>query len=435
MSVGKGHLLSVHRRARLASRRFPVWLGAIVGVALLVRLGYALGVAGRRPLLGDAAEFQLLARHLADGLGYIQPALYELTGEMVPTAFKPPLYPLLLAAPAALGFDGYVAGHVVTCLCGAGAVAACGLVARRVGGDRVGLIAAALAAVYPVLVAADASLRSESLLAMLTGFALLAALRLADRQSLARAGGLGALLGLAALTRAEALVALPLLALPAVWPAGKRGRRAGVAAAVAGACLIVLTPWLARNWTTFDRPVPISTNTGGVLAGANCDATYSGPLLGQWSPGCIPSRLPRNDALASDLQRDKGFKYARDHLGRLPTVLPARVGRTWSVFRPRRQTDQTVFFEGRDPRMAKAAAASFYAIALLAIVGALLLRRRPRSLLLLLALPASVTVSSLLAYGDTRFRAAAEVSLVILAAFAVSSVVDRVERSARGSSS
>jgi hypothetical protein len=66
-----------------------------------------------------------------------------------------------------------------------------------------------------------------------------------------------------------------------------------------------------------------------------------------------------------------------------------------------------------------------YPTLLLAIIGSVALwRRRQRSTLWVLLVPAIVvTIGSALTYGQTRFRAAAEPSLAILAAVAVIATV------------
>ena len=109
-----------------------------------------------------------------------------------------------------------MAHHVLTCLMGVVTVVLVGLIGRRVGGDRVGLTAAGIAALYPILIAADGSLRSEALYTMLVAACMWAALRLVDRPTTLRALVLGAFVGLAALTRTEALILLVLLAVPVV---------------------------------------------------------------------------------------------------------------------------------------------------------------------------------------------------------------------------
>jgi hypothetical protein len=61
---------------------------------------------------------------------------------------------------------------------------------------------------------------------------------------------------------------------------------------------------------------------------------------------------------------------------------------------------------------------AFFALAL-RLAGAVILRRRRVILLPLTALAVSVTVGVAVTYGFTRFRAAAEVAIVLLAAVAV----------------
>src|SRR3712207_9300748 len=94
---------------------------------------------------------------------------------------------------------------------GGATVALVGVLGRQLAGARAGLLAAGLAAVYPTLIAADGALMSESLFGLLVALSLLAAHRLLDAPGVGRALVLGALAGLAALTRGEALLLLPLV--------------------------------------------------------------------------------------------------------------------------------------------------------------------------------------------------------------------------------
>ena len=197
-------------------------------------------------------------------------------------------------------------GHIV-------AVAA---VAREAAGGRAAVGAAALAAVFPAFVARDASVHSETLFALLVALALLAALRVARRPSVAGLVALGAIIGLAALTRSEGILLLVLLALPAVWRAGPRRVR-GLAVVVL-ATGVVLAPWLVRCWTAFDRPVALTTSTGDLLAGANCDATYRGSLIGEWAFNCVLGAPGRDEVAVAARLRARGTRYARAHRGRLP---------------------------------------------------------------------------------------------------------------------
>ena len=299
------------------SARFAPRLALIAVVALAARLIYALVIVKTDVLIGDAREFDTLARNLADGHGYVNPYLLE-QGTVRPTAFKPPGYPFALAGVTALGGGGYVAHHVFTCLLGVVTVVLVGLIGRRVGGDRVGLAAAGIAALYPILIAADGSLRSEALYTMLVAACMWAALRLVDRPTTVRALVLGAFVGLAALTRTEALILLVLLAVPVVGRSPARLRQVAVALAAA---VLVIAPWTIRNWSAFDQPVLVSTNDGGVFRGANCDQAYHGPGTGFWFIECIGPTGERNEAKSSAVQRRQGLEYAREQ----------RAGPSWSA--------------------------------------------------------------------------------------------------------
>src|SRR4051812_42666738 len=176
-----GHLHGCHHsRSSMQERPFATRLAAVAGVGLAIRLVYALVVMGDRDPRGDGREFHLLANVLATTGRYIQPFMYEGLGRTVPTTEKPPLYPAVLSLSSLLGLDGYAAHRVVSCLLGTAAVVLIALLAREVAGERTGLVAGALAALYPALWMLDASLRSESLYLPLIALALLLAYRLVD---------------------------------------------------------------------------------------------------------------------------------------------------------------------------------------------------------------------------------------------------------------
>ncbi len=398
-------------------RRFRRALIVIALAGLALRVVYAYVVVKSRPLLGDALEFQQQANLFAAGHGLIQPQLWYSHHVARASADKPPIYPFLEAVISVLGGRTWAWHDIVDLLAGTATIGVTGLVGRRVAGERVGLIAAGVAAVYPLLIAADGSLRSESVFALLVTLSLLAALRLREAPSAGRAAVLGVTIALAALTRAEALLLLVLL------PFGLAGLRRGLI--TVAACALVLSPWLARCWIVFGQPVLISTNVGGLLAGANCRQTYSGPLIGQWDLFCIPPARSNNEAVEANHLRDVGLRYARDHAGRLPEVIAARIGRSFDLFRPAQDWGFESFFEGRDINVEKAGVFVYYVVALMGIAGTVLLVRRRGPWGILLSPLVLVLFVSITAYGFTRFRVAAEPALIVLAAVALDAAVTR----------
>jgi 4-amino-4-deoxy-L-arabinose transferase-like glycosyltransferase len=364
------------------------------------------------PVIGDALTFHLEGGHLAHGEGFRR------IFEDVPTAEHPPLFIVLLAVFDLLGADGFLSQKLLLGLVGTTTVVLVGLLGRRVAGDRAGLIAAALAAVYPLLWLADGSLMSESLYGALVVAVLLAAYAYYDARTVRRAAVLGALIALAALTRGEALLFVPLLAIAllAFGPLAARVRLEHIAVLVA-AFVAVLAPWTIRNLTTFKSPVLISTNSEGVWVGANCRPTYYGPIIGLWYFPCYGKRPSGDEAQQSAAYRRRGIDYLRAHSSRVPLVLAARLGRLWDVFRPAQMRVYEAS-EGRPARSEHLGVWMYWVLLPFAAAGALLLRRRRQPLAILLVPLAVVTLTALLTYGSTRFRFAAEPAIVVLAAVA-----------------
>jgi 4-amino-4-deoxy-L-arabinose transferase-like glycosyltransferase len=408
----------------VTNQAFLLRLAPLLVLALGLRLAYSLLLVKTQPLLGDGLEFHNLAYSIADSHRYAQ-ASFLTPDRVLATADKPPLYPLVLALFTVIGGHGWIPHQIAGALIGTGTVAVTGFLGRRVAGDVAGLIAGGIAAIYPMLIAADGSFRSESLYALLVAATLLSAYALWDRPSVRRALVCGVLIGLATLTRTEAIALLVLLVFPASLLAAARKRAAGLTLAAAAAAVVVLAPWLIRCWVEFDRPVFVSTNSGGLLAGANCDKTYHGEWLGQWRFDCLRPVHSTNEAVASSTLAGDGLDYARDHAVRVPVVLGVRVLRSWELYRPRQQWTIERFFEGRDLRVEQIGVVMYFALVLLAIAGALRLRSRGQPLRILLAPFVLVTLVSLGAYGFTRFRVAAEPALVVLASVTLAAAATR----------
>ena len=190
-------------------------------------------------------------------------------GVDVPTAYRAPGFPALLAAVRAVAGPELGPLRVAQAFVGVALVALVGLVAAQLWGRRAGLAALALAAVSPPLVLFGTSLVSEPLDAALETAAMAAALRARQerRHPLPWALAAGALGGAAALTRPAGLVVLLALALVAL-PRSRAGpARLVAAAAVVLAGVAVVTPWTVRNARVLHAFVPVSTEAGNTLAG------------------------------------------------------------------------------------------------------------------------------------------------------------------------
>jgi hypothetical protein len=379
-------------------------------------------VSRRLPLGGDPETYHLLAERMASGRGYVRPfGLAGVAGD-VPTAEFPPLFPALLAALDLAGIDSPTGQKLAMAVVGAITAVVVGLVGRRVAGATAGLVAAGIVAVHPVFFENDAALAAESLYVLVVAGVILAAFRAMSVAGTVPWAVLGVLVGAAALVRAEALAFVPLLVVPAALRPGRDGAwlsRLSRMAAACGAAVVIVAPWTIRNALAVDAFVPVSSNAGTLLAGANCDAVYSGPDTGLWSLDCVfqidapaSTEGERNAAYL-----DAGVDYVTDHLEEVPRVVAVRVLRTWGLFDPAGQTAWETF-ESRHRTWHRVGYGVHVAVVVLALAGALRLRlrlRRTVTLLPLLSMVVMVTVVSAASYGNQRFRVAADISLAVLA--------------------
>jgi hypothetical protein len=381
---------------------------------------------------GDAYYYHQAANLLADGEGFPHPYFWD-EGIRAPGADHPPGYQVVLAVPSLLGFDTIRAHQVFTCLIGAATIVLVAIAGRQVAGPRTGLIAAGLAALYPNMWMNDAALMSETLALFGGTLVVIAAYAAWRRPDLARFGWLGAAVGFATLARAEAALLVPLVIIPlAAWVPGlgawdwKARLKPLVAAGLASG--VVVMPWVAYNMARFAEPATLSTQAGPTFDVANCDDTYYGRLLGSWSFACASDPpLEINDRSTIDKQlRDEAFTYAGDHASRIPVVVAARVGRAFAVYGPVEQLDFDRFAENRPLWASRLGLAAYYPIALGAVAGAVVLRRRGIPSFPLVAGVVSVLITVIVFYGSTRFRAPAEASLVILAAVALDALLARL---------
>jgi Dolichyl-phosphate-mannose-protein mannosyltransferase len=409
------------RRARWGRRvdTWHLWLAAIVAVGLAVRLGYVIGWSIPERENGDAIYYHLGANLLADGKGLPHPIALAFQFKEIPGADHPPAYIVYLAAGSLLGLRTFFEHQLWSCFLGAATVGMIGFAGREIGGKRCGLAAAGLAAVFPAIWVPDGLVLSETMAVFATTTVILAAYRCWNDPRPVAAAWLGVAVGVAALSRPELVVLGPLVALPLFWFRRATARRPVVSLLIAGAAaLVVMAPWVLYNLSRFEEPVLLSNQLDRTMAASWCSEGFYGPRMGYKSYDCLSAAAvgdtrEEQDANASDAWQS----YAKDHLGRVPVVAAARVGRLWGFFRPVQQVGFETSFRGAAEKPPTWVAFGMtWAMLALAPIGAWRLRRRGTPIFPLLAPIVTVTASAALTFGQLRYRAPADPALVLLTA-------------------
>jgi 4-amino-4-deoxy-L-arabinose transferase-like glycosyltransferase len=417
-------------------RRHAPGLGLIILAGFLLRLVWVIYVHPDPPAdhrFDDTAWYRGAAHFISIGAGYVNPYVGT------PTAGWPPGYPYFLGGVYKAFGEGTTstyAANIVLSLLTVIVVYGIGL---RLFDRRTALIAAAAIAVWPGQIYFTSLTLSEPLFTLLFTFAVLLMLLVTDALAWRRPLliALGVVTGLAALTRGQALLLLP-VALIAWAAAGYRwlpATRWTLAAAAVVA--VVMAPWVIRNQRELGSPVLIATNFGPNLWLGNHD-TATGRMS---VPEPEPPQPTRGNRTQSELEVAADTLALRKGLAFMFTHPGDEVGLSMTKIRAMYESDATAldwnagyrsdyYASQRTEENLRSLANGFW-FAMIALAGVGLVSLRSRLTALPGALPLILllwTAMHLLFFGDARFHYPVVFTIALLGARGLVAVFDALPR-------
>jgi 4-amino-4-deoxy-L-arabinose transferase-like glycosyltransferase len=335
-------------------------------------------------------------------------------------AMRPPIYPGFLAL-AALAGGHYMLIVIPQAVFGAGTVFCAFLIGNELFGQRTGMIAALLTALYPYYVVHDTALQETGMVIFSATLSVYLLLRARNDQSFARWLAAGAVLGLSVLIRTTMLPsALAAVAWIAVFGEGAGGKKLLRTSVVSLALLVAVGGWMERNYLVVGRPV-LTSETGYQFWVAHDPQTFSHyPVesIDRSNDAALEAltrsekeeieALSGNELAQSDWFLHRGLTYVEADPGAALTgaVRKVAAGFSW-VFNPR-----------REPLVQMTYALSYAPISILGVLGMVLARRdwRVHSLIYLQFL-AFIAVSAIF-WAHTSHRAYLDVYLIVFSVFA-----------------
>ena len=324
------------KQAAKTSGRAPYW--PMVAAALVARLAVIpfLYHEWLDPFVVEHWAYGRVARSLVQGHGFGN--VFADTG---PTAVLSPIYAYLLAGVFWL-LGPHTPASVMTALAINSLFSALTcipvfLLARRGFGDRVAKWAAWIWAFSPygIYYGADWAW-TTCLFTLLLCWLFLMAWELEDSGSLLRWIAFGLLSGLDALTEPVALSVLPLLA---AWTCYRRYRQGRTwlmpGAAAILAVIVVLSPWIARNYETFHQFIPVRSGFGLELyIGNNGYSTrwVNSALHPNHSDEELQEYEQVGEVAYMAHKRQQGMDYIRAHPGWFVHMVLRRVVYIWTGY-------------------------------------------------------------------------------------------------------
>ena len=405
------------------------------------------GAADCYKLAGDAYYHHHQADLISKGHWFINPHEYIVNGHILDSAGDPPLYALYLAFWSRVGLDGVTDHRLVSTLAGLALIVSLGLLVRRLAGDLPGIIAAVLAALHPLMWINDMMLLSEGLYQPLIVAVLWAGYAWVEKPTTKRIVICGAVISIAALTRAEALALFGFMVVPLVWWLAdvdwREKLRQIVLCGVAG--LIVLAPWLIYNNLRFEDPVTLSAVPGTVMMAGSCDEAWSGEAMGFWTvcfdtrelwdeleaelPGSTlrgESRVVYDESVLDSFNRKYALEYTTENWQRFGVVAVARMGRSLELFKPGHSLRLNYQVEGRWEEPSTFGLGFYYALLPLTIIGGMVFWRRGIRLTPLLSMWPTIMLASAITFGLTRYRVPIDIAMMALSAVAISWLIEHL---------
>lgn len=364
------------------------WLLAVTGTALVARILYWVLITPDYLTMSDADHYNIIAKHIASGDGF---QIMFPTFDLHQTAFRPPLYPYLLGGTYRVFGDQLVVGRALSLIIGVAVATLAAVLISRIANRRAGLIAGLAVAVYPPLLANDTAILTEGLSLLLIVTMLLVLL---ERRWIPA----GVLCGLLVLTRTSAQFLIIVVALWLLWQIGWKR-----ALGFVGIAVVVVSPWVVRNWVVMGSPVLNTSN------GFNAAAIYSPEAreLGGFVDPAIDQRFKPTFLLKYDevAWSKKLQSIAWDSVKQHPTYVLSVVGRNFMTYFELEPSENELAetFDGRQLDFRRATLPIFYVVTVIGVAG-LIIKRRDPIITLMIAMAAYFTVASLLFVAPPRLR-------------------------------
>jgi 4-amino-4-deoxy-L-arabinose transferase-like glycosyltransferase len=315
-----------------------LWL--ILAIALLLRVGYLWSYTHEHPRQAVSVvpflfESGNIAHSLAVGNGFSSPFRVD-TG---PTAWLPPVYPLLLAGVfrtfGSYTFHSFIAAALLNISFATLTCVPIFFAGKRIGGLGVAAGAAWLWAVFPnaILIPVQ-SMWDASLSALLVAAIFCATLALAESSRVRDWCAYGLLWGITLMTNATLAALLPLLLGWVAYRSHKQRRPwFGRLALSIGIVVLCCLPWTIRNYEIFHTFVPLRSGFGLQLWLGNNDDTkdiFRAELHPIYNADERARYIQMGETAYMQEKQQQGVEYMTAHPAREAHLIGNRIISVWS---------------------------------------------------------------------------------------------------------
>jgi len=318
----------------------------LMAVGLSARIAFAVHNSLAKPPEpgSDASEYDSYAWSLAQGRGFrgISPDVKTADGKLLdhPTAYRVPGTSVFWAGLYWSFGHRYSVVRIAQCVLDMMTVLLIYEIGSMCFNGAVALLAAAVYAIWPAALVYSSLLGSEPLYTFLFCWFVLISLKFAESATWPRSIAAGVLLGLAMLTRGNAVMMVMLLVPWSVWQFRRTPQLVVRGLAISFVALVMLVPWTIRNYRTLHAFIPFDTAGGDVLLGSYNRVVATDPLYyGYWvyPTSELPEywkkiTAPNDEVIRDHVEMRLAIQWMLDHPEKWWYLVESRFRRSWTPF-------------------------------------------------------------------------------------------------------
>ena len=378
----------------------------------------------------------------------LDPLYHDLWGSLIASGdwlgegvfFRAPLYGYFLGVIYSLFGHSLVLVKIIQHLIGSVSVVLIYILARRMFDRRVAILASVLASAYWILIYFEGELLLDSLLVFFNLTLFLLLYRAAERQKYGLWVASGVVLGLAAITRPTVLILAPVILVWLFLQFQKQKTRSGIARIWLGVLLgafLVIAPVTVRNYLLGNDFVLIASQGGiNFFIGNNPHSDGSSavvPGLGDdWDYADAVFLAERDlgkkvkPSQASNYFYKRGWDFILKRPGQSLPLLWKKFSLFWTKFEI--GNNQNIYFIQRYSPLLKILPLGFWLIGPLSFLGLFLVARDFKRHSLLIMFTTFYLLTIVFFFVNARFRLPLLPFLMILAAFSILFLWDKVKK-------
>ena len=408
----------------------------MLAIAFLIRIGIAFFIIDNSKPVGDI-QYDMYALNIADGKGFRIDNLLSVKGNETPGSFgldtlfsfKPPLYPLFLAAIYTAWSRNFLAVGLIQAFLGSLTCLIIFQIGKMIFDEKIGLISALILGLYPYHILQGTRVADTTLFVFLTTLSILYFYKVTEKPTIRNMIITGVIFGLAILCRPNILTFIPFVVIW-LWISFFPNKTLSLKIIAVIFAFIVLTvlPWTIRNYLVHGQFVLVGTNGGYTFWQANNQFTEKYiKMRSDLDPIAFNEDINwREKGLheLSEVEQDKwfyreGMRFIYNHPFDFIRLSGLKFLSLWSWY----------LYPSSESKLKNAIYTLTYGpLLVLAIAGIMLTYNRWKQTSLLLFLFLSFTILYMVFYGKTIYRSPLDPFLFIFSAYTLREMWTKIKK-------